>query len=72
MSSRIVVNPANQNETFNLTPGQQRTFTLAEKVVRVAPVVLLEGGTGVGRRCCWGVCRRRWAAVLSACAMRCR
>jgi AAA+ superfamily predicted ATPase len=32
-----------------LTPGQQRAFDLATAVTRVAPIVLLEGGTGLGK-----------------------
>jgi len=45
MSSRTIA----ATETFTLTPGQQRTYELAEKVARVAPVVVLEGGIGLGK-----------------------
>ena len=49
MSSGTVVPSAAQAESFTLTPGQQRTFELAERIIRVAPVVLIEGGIGLGK-----------------------
>ena len=49
MSSETVVPSAAHSKSFTLTPGQQRTFELAEKIIRVASVVLVEGGAGLGK-----------------------
>ena len=34
---------------FPLTPGQRQAYELAESVARVAPVLLIEGATGLGK-----------------------